>query len=57
MNPDSAAEYVKEVREIAERAGYRLKLADIHLFCAEALLEQQKEKRKKRHKFIFGFVR
>jgi hypothetical protein len=32
-------EYVKEAREIAERAGYRLVLADIHLFCAEILLE------------------
>jgi len=33
---------VKEAREIAERAGYRLALADIHLFCAEVLLEKQK---------------
>ncbi len=32
-------EHVKEAREIAERAGYRLVLADIHLFCAEILLE------------------
>ncbi|MGH7456205.1 MAG: hypothetical protein ACRENG_32935 [bacterium] len=35
-------EYVKEAREIAERAGYRLVLADIHLFCAEVGLERQK---------------
>ncbi len=49
-------EYVKEAREIAERAGYRLVLADIHLFCAEVLLEQQKEKRNRQHKFIFGIV-
>lgn len=40
-------EHVKEAREIAERAGYRLVLADIHLFCAEALLEQQKANGKK----------
>ncbi len=30
---------LKEAREIAVRAGYRLVLADIHLFCAEVLLE------------------
>jgi len=32
-------ETIKEAREIAERAGYRLALADIHLFCAEVLLD------------------
>jgi tetratricopeptide (TPR) repeat protein len=32
-------ETLKEAHEIAERAGYRLKLADIHLFCGEVLLE------------------
>lgn len=36
--------YLKEAREIAERAGYRLKLADIHLFCGEVLLETHEEK-------------
>jgi hypothetical protein len=30
---------LKEAKEIAERAGYRLQLADIHLFCGEVLLE------------------
>ncbi len=37
-------EYLKEAREIAERAGYRLQLADIHLFCGEILLEMPGEK-------------
>lgn len=32
-------DYLKEAREIAERAGYRLPLADIHLFCADVGLE------------------
>jgi len=45
LNP--VEEYVKEAREIAERAGYRLQLADIHLFCAEVGLERQKENSKK----------
>ncbi len=40
-------EYFKEAREIVERAGYRPVLADIHLFCAEALLKQQKNKGQK----------
>jgi len=31
-------ETLKEASEISERAGYRLSLADIHLFCAEVLL-------------------
>ncbi|NUM74858.1 hypothetical protein HUU40_10895 [candidate division KSB1 bacterium] len=39
-------DYLKEAREIAERAGYRLVLADIHLFCAELLLEKQTAKGK-----------
>ena len=30
---------VEEAWKIAERAGYRLQLADIHLFCAEVLVE------------------
>ncbi|UCE08325.1 MAG: hypothetical protein JSW07_10020, partial [bacterium] len=37
-------EYLKEAKEIAERAGYRLKLADIHLFCGEVLLKKPGEK-------------
>jgi tetratricopeptide (TPR) repeat protein len=32
-------EMLKEAQQIAERAGYRLQLADIHLFCGEVLLE------------------
>ncbi|UCH93092.1 MAG: hypothetical protein JSV88_22780 [Candidatus Aminicenantes bacterium] len=34
---------LKEALEIAQRAGYRLKLADLHLFCGQVLL-QLKEK-------------
>jgi hypothetical protein len=34
---------LKEALEIARRAGYRLKLADLHLFCGQVLL-QLKEK-------------
>ncbi len=30
---------VKEAHQIAERAGYRLQLADIHLFCGQVLSE------------------
>jgi len=37
-------ELLKEAQEIAERAGYRLKLAGIHLFCGEVLLETSGEK-------------
>jgi hypothetical protein len=52
-------EYVKEAREIAERAGYRLALADIHLFCAEVLLERQeangkRQKEKNNTNSFFG---
>jgi len=36
-------EYIKEAHGIAERAGYRLKLADIHLFCGEVQLEMPEE--------------
>jgi len=32
-------ETLKEAHQIAERAGHRLQLADIHLFCGEALSE------------------
>lgn len=37
-------EFLKEAKEIADRAGYRLQLADIHLFCGEVLLEIPGEK-------------
>ncbi len=37
-------EYLKDANEIAERAGYRLQMADIHLFCGEILLEMPGEK-------------
>jgi tetratricopeptide (TPR) repeat protein len=30
---------LEEAQEIAQRAGYRLKLADLHLFCGQVLLE------------------
>ncbi|MCL4705728.1 hypothetical protein KJ068_11235 [bacterium] len=50
-------DYLKEAREIAARAGYRLVLADIHLFCAEALLEQQKANGKKQPTQIYFWVR
>jgi hypothetical protein len=30
---------IKEALEIAQRAGYRLKLADLHLFCGQVLLQ------------------
>ncbi|MDZ7319846.1 MAG: hypothetical protein ONB11_11855, partial [candidate division KSB1 bacterium] len=36
--------HLNEAREIAERAGYRLQLADIHLLSAELLLETGGEK-------------
>jgi cellulose biosynthesis protein BcsQ len=39
----SVEENLKEAFEIAQRAGYRLKLADLHLFCGQVLL-QLKEK-------------
>ena len=42
INLENIEEYLKEAREIAERAGYRLALADIHLFCAEVLLDLRK---------------
>jgi len=32
-------ETLEEAQEIAERAGYRLQLADIHLFCGQVLIE------------------
>jgi tetratricopeptide (TPR) repeat protein len=32
-------EMLKEAQEIAERAGYRLQMVDIHLFCGEVLVE------------------
>ena len=36
---ESLEETLKEAQEIAERAGYRLQFADIHLFCGEVLVE------------------
>lgn len=39
--PGDMHESLKEAQQIAERAGYRVKLADIHLFCAEYLLETE----------------
>jgi tetratricopeptide (TPR) repeat protein len=36
---ESLEETLKEAQEIAERAGYRLRMADIHLFCGEVLVE------------------
>ena len=41
---ESLKEMLKKAREIAERAGYRLKLTDIHLSCGEVLLEMPREK-------------
>ncbi len=38
-NIKSIEETLNEAQQIAERAGYRLKLADIHLFCAEVLMQ------------------
>ncbi|MDQ1352279.1 MAG: hypothetical protein QG657_2585 [Acidobacteriota bacterium] len=32
---------LKEAREIALRSGYRLKLADLHLFCGQTLLQSK----------------
>ncbi len=36
---ESLEETLKEAMEIAERAAYRLQMADIHLFCGEVLVE------------------
>jgi len=35
---------LKEAHQIAERSGYRLQLADIHLFCGEILIETGQER-------------
>jgi len=37
-------EPLKEAQEIAARAGYRLKLADIHLFCGQVLVDLGQER-------------
>ncbi|MCP5108839.1 MAG: DUF4062 domain-containing protein [bacterium] len=41
---ESIQERIKEAYEIARRSGYNLKLADIHLFCAEVLLKVKESK-------------
>jgi len=37
-------ETLKEAHQIAERAGYRLQLADIHLLCGQVLIETGQER-------------
>jgi len=37
-------ETLKEAHQIAERAGYRLTLADIHLLCGQVLIETGQER-------------
>jgi hypothetical protein len=34
---------LEEALDIAQRAGYRLKLADLHLFCGQALLQSEEK--------------
>jgi hypothetical protein len=46
----SIEKFLKEAYEIAQRAGYRIKLADLHLFCGQVL-----PKLKKRQKLL-GFT-
>lgn len=38
----SMEKFLKEAYEIAQRSGYRIKLADFHLFCAQVLLKLKK---------------
>lgn len=38
----SMEKFLKEAYEIAQRAGYRIKLADFHLFCAQVLMKLKK---------------
>jgi len=45
---------VQEAREIAMRAGYRTVMADIHLFCGQAMLELKKTA--KSPKTLLGFT-
>ena len=40
---DEIAAHLQEAHQVAERAGYWLQLADIHLFCGEVLLETGKD--------------
>lgn len=42
-HPPAVEKNLKEAMDIALRSGYRLKLADIHLFCGQVLLELQKK--------------
>jgi hypothetical protein len=42
---------LKETMDIALRSGYRLKLADLHLFCGQVLLEDKKKDEK-----LLGFT-
>jgi|GEM_PF-576414 len=42
---------LKEAMDISLRSGYRLKLADLHLFCGEVLLEDKKKGEK-----LLGFT-
>jgi len=38
-------EFLNEAQEISLRSGYRLKLADLHLFCGQVLLELKEQKK------------
>jgi hypothetical protein len=46
----SIEKFLKEAYEIAQRAGYRVKLADLHLFCGQVLLKLKK------HQKLLGFT-
>jgi hypothetical protein len=46
----SMEKFLKEAYEIAQRAGYRIKLADFHLFCAQVLPKL------KRYQKLLGFT-
>jgi len=41
----SIEENLKEAFDIAQRSGYRLKLADLHLFCGKVLLEAKDQEK------------
>jgi hypothetical protein len=45
-------DYLKEARDISLRAGYRLRLADLHLFCGQALVQIKEES--KQELFLLG---
>ena len=40
---DELAELLQEAHQVAERAGYRVQLAGIHLLCGQVLLEEGQE--------------